>query len=329
MTSTTDIEELEGPFEQIAGAAVGAGSSGSSDGAEDVDILLDKTVITGKTVNVDIGEGINLTVRPKGKSVALTKPQWKIPGKKVLTYTATTQLGSITPFPEKALSDAALKFYWHQGGQMQISVTADLTKNGNTTTVTQQCVINVKRPSLTASGYQMPTTHTTDTIQTPSSTIYNGTYTTTTILKRQGDKGDGKTCWVQLIPFQNIQLYRDADLVGFSDATGLDTKFPYAAGTPEQFVDNPSVKPTNPGLTAIAAQVKFKTYLMYKSKTTDSIWVPMQVTDWHYNWSGNFGDAEWTLNHAEPQAMEDAGRLHPISGADTDELPVWANVVTK
>ena len=266
-----DIEDIEGPYEQIKKVAVNAGSSGSSDNLGEIEILLNNSVITGQTKEVDIGDGVNLSVRPKRKNVSMSTVKWTVPGKKVLTYTTTTQVGKKIAFPEKALDNSALKFYWYEGGEMNITVDVQLKDGEKVSNVTAQCKIKVNRPNLTMGGTQSPTYHVTIPIPLETDTAYKGVYTTSVSIPRQGDKGEGKTCWLQLITFQNAQLYKDADLKGFSEQTGLDQEFPYAAGTPERFVDNPSVNPTYNDFTAIAVQVRFKTYLMYKSKATDSI----------------------------------------------------------
>ncbi len=77
---------------------------------------------------------------------------------------------------------------------------------------------------------------------------------------------------------------------------------------------------TNAALTSLSRSDQFETYLMYKSDTADSIWVPLKKMTWHWSGSATKGDDTWSL-------VEGSGDYSstPPAGNDTIEMPEWDN----
>jgi hypothetical protein len=246
-----------------------------------VDIEEGENTITGQTQNTIVGRHISLEGVVAAGGLQVTNHAWTVPGKAIANYTASSELGTVTPLT--SLSSSTVSFYWVDGGDGR-QVTYVATVGGHQFSATT--TFNVKRPtaSVTATTGQVKADdeelgfwalH----FGKPGGKGEQGIYFERTIEEPAGFEG-GATKWVQVVDGQIIRR-RYLEAWQWCGGIGyLDTVYPYSANAVTS--DRPYSN-LSPAYNLYTRTDEFSMYLMY-TPTGAAIDVPLRKVGW--SWSG-------------------------------------------
>jgi hypothetical protein len=313
-TNSEDIEELEGPFEQIAGAAGNAGSDGSSDGPT-LDISLNGEKVTGATKDVWAGQLISLVASANPDGSEIDDPQWTVPGKIIGGYQVEPPAeGIVTPFDNDSLKNTSVWFYWVSKGSKKVTFRG--TVGG--IVIEAEVTLNVKKPDFTVVSEK----------NTPPEMIYRDEKTVRiqkyVLFDRRGQTPEGELTWVQLGTIDTTTVY---DTRHFSMGAGLrylgkgldGGQFKYPSDP--RLEDPPFVETDRNVALSMKRKDSFRDWVMFKHKDAGSIWVPVKSVKW--NWRIDISrigrGPNWRINSK--------GYLKDLQVIDTDEFPVWDSII--
>ncbi len=302
-------------------------------------------VVSGTTVTKIVGQKIELLVRAN-PATPLSNIQWTVPTRNVKSYTQALANGAVTDLSAGDLQAATLDFYWIDGGNKTVQVSATAAGNPPPVSVT----FNVLRPTV-------------DHFTTSTSGVHlcvgnylggarPGTWMaaydpTSAKFGCQWDakvtapvNGAGKIGFTQLINYDRKKtdnggnpwkitsggsFYLDSDL-GIQYNGDMTGGVAIAATSSAQmngwrFADSPgnALEATDQNS---SANDSFHLYLMYRPDGADSIWVTLQRANW--SWKGEttrIGAPASAANNWN--AISGGAMTNDANGADTTDLPVW------
>lgn len=290
-------------------------------------------VITGSSLTRTVGEQLDLTAGVTGGSGVLSDFQWDIKGDPIKDYVGPPTnfaKGEKVSLPASDLTQRNVKFYWYKEGKFDVSVKYKLDGNPDEAKATY----TIERPKVQSYTSKTGSVTVDGNLfgfigSRPAHPGING-ITWTAKVKR--DKAsEGKIAYIQLInPHREWTPGKKWTSSGSFVLDGADgkTKIFYwqltvdLTGTGEATLeanDGPS-NPLDafPNALATSGKDTFKIYLMYKSSTEPSIWVPLQRLDW--DWEGK---AKRTTK-TDPWAVDGTPVVTPDPGGnDTTEFPEW------
>lgn len=318
MSPHNDIEELEGPFEQIAGAAAADGSKGSSD-SPSLEIYYKNEKVTGKTKDVWVRQLVSLVAKTDPAGPNIENSVWTIADKIVDGYKVDPpEKGVLTPFNIEKLKNSSVWFYWANSGSKEVTFRG--TINGVITDV--QATFNVKKPEVTVVIND----------NAAPQLLFDEENENRVILRkrvewdRRGQTREGEITWVQL---GKIDITVLDDTGNFAvpagmqySGEGLDGETFRYDGQNSILIDTPNVRTDRRIAFSISITETFHDWIMFKHKEEGSIWVPLKKLDWW--WWGNasrFGTSGWTLDSSDYESDPQA--------TDTDMFPVWESNITE
>jgi hypothetical protein len=299
---------------------------------------------------VTIGEKISLTAAVSGGNV--TDKQWSLPSDKaiknyeVICTGSTGQNGGIrcsnptsatkTELSSQDLSQSTLNFFWWKGGN---DVLVQLTIIVNGTSYTTQAKFNVLSPSSIITAPPQPPTNEIRGVIFVEQT--NGIWRlihgedfplpSGIRLKHQTTFPNGVSGQTQWVQTYNLN-HRFQNLNGtWSKAKreGIDVTYPYPPNTPQlpnQMTDSPGQQLSGVSVNNVLQNWKrvevadsANTWVMFKSSTADSIWVPLAAVNWGWNAVAEKVDKQtW---------VKDSGSAPGPTGISPLDFPQWtANV---
>jgi hypothetical protein len=302
--------------------------------------------ITGQTVNVIVGQQINLTgtVGNSPAGVTIQSQSWSVAGNRVAGYTRSDTEASVTVFKDPATANAV--FYWIDGGTNSVTYTVNLSNgnsysgtaqftvarpkflswNGATTTLSPAINIAAQTnggPPLMQFGYLIPANE-------DPKTVYPGIEYNADVKIPTGYAG--QLALTQLVNASRTRRRPDGTSLTYSTGGSyvLDTKELYATlnlvegqeAVARISDDLPGVS-LNLGFSSVSVNDRFQAYLEYKPDTPNSIWVTLGVFNWDWSAVANFTDS-WTID-TTPAITHYS--VNP-SGQDSTTLPVWSSNVT-
>lgn len=317
-TIENDIEELEGPFEQIAGVEATDGSDGSSDGPI-LDIYYKDEPVTGQTKDIWVGQFISLVAKGDSPGQIIEDPLWTVPGKIVAGYKVEpATAGVLTPFDTESLKNTFVWFYWAASGSKKVTFRG--TINGVRKEVS--ATFNVQRPTVSV----LISKNTKPKIEYLDPPLQNKVVLSKTVeWDRHGQTQEGQICWVQLVEGKTTILF---DNVNYSQGLGLefsgkglDGAFPYTKPDDPLLQDTPLVGADRHVAFALKDSGKFEDWVLFKHKEPGSIWVPLKKMEWFWwaNASRIGPSKKWTIDAMDYEKNPQA--------RDSDEFPVWDSLV--
>jgi hypothetical protein len=300
-----------------------------------VDIKLNGNTVTGQTVNVIVGQEMNLTTSVQPSNGTVTNSQWTLPGGNsdrianyVVTFTDSQSPTSATVTNLATLNNSSVDFYWISGGNGR---TVQYSAKVNGKSVHAQVTFNVQRPTasiMTSTG--------TPNVFVPSygglagvlaleygdaSPGTPGITFTESVNMPQGFGGDIE--WAQVINDTTRTRTTNANVQETQHGSGvLDTRYFYPFTTNNGTEDSPGVALTT-NYKAYSISDTFTMYLMFVPTGTAGrpIYVPLRKVSW--SWTGNafrFGSSnDWTLNSSSKTTNPNA---------DVTDCPQWTANVT-
>jgi len=285
-----------------------------------VDIRLNGSSVTGQTVNVIVGQEINLTTAPQPSNGTVTEKQWTVPGGNsdrvgnwVATFTPTDPAhttGTVNNLT--TLNNSSVDFYWISGGNGR---TVQYTAKINGKSVSAQVTFNVQRP--TASMTVATNTSTTVDSAIGGLAMHLGDVPPSIpglafsrSITLPANFGSGSTQWVQV-----FSKFNGGNNNGSFQRDGLDDVYPYDSHSSTS--DSPFVTLPASGLTSTFSDYNATMWLMYKPLNVPgtSIWVPLRQVSWVWAASATFDGTHWTLaSHTDPQSLSDS---------DSTTYPSW------
>lgn len=312
---TDDIEELEGPFEQIAGVAASADGSNGSVGPS-LEIYYKDEKVTGTTKDIWVGQLVSLVAKTDPAGQNIENPVWTVAGKVVGGYKVDPpSAGVLTPFDTNSLTNSYVWFYWANSGSKEVTFRG--TINGVLTYAV--ATFNVQRPEVS----MVVNTNTKPALTVDANSV---TLTKGVEWDRHGQTQEGELTWVQTGDVNATILF---DTTNFKQGPGVEYSGEgldggvFKIGTEPLLTDNPAIVGDRHVSLCIWRSDVFKDWIMFKHKDESSIWVPLKKVEWF--WLGNASRVgspdQWTLDSSDyeknPQAV------------DTDDFPVWTSTIPK
>jgi hypothetical protein len=294
-----------------------------------VDIKMNGSTVTGQTVNVIVGQEINLTTSVQPANGTVTNSQWTVPGgdsdriaNYVVTFTEAQTSGVVTNLT--TLNNSSVRFYWISGGNGR---TVQYSAQVNGKAVHAQVTFNVQRPSAqvsTVTGrlfidrctnpfgflelhFGMPPSF-------PQN--YGGCLGNPGITFTRTEPSGGDLQWVQLGTINDAITLNDGTRK-VKQTTGLDTIYPYPPSSlgPNVADDEPGAGLSN-NLAGLVIDENFTMFLMFKPSgvSGNSIWVPLRKVNWF--WSATLhrtGNDTWEIdtNANSPSPLDENATVHP------------------
>jgi len=261
-----------------------------------VDIHLNGNTVTGQTVNVIVGQEMNLTTSVQPSNGTVTNSQWTVPGgdfDRIANWV-------VTPPPQNAynptsaivtnlttLTSSSVDFYWISGGNGR---TVQYTAKVNGKSVQAQVTFNVLRPT----GHISATTHANTAVDSALGfdAIHFGNslngpqgITFSFTISGLGDfSGTGE--YVQLADATRTRTSSNGTQQ--RRAVGLDTYYPSLNyDSPTQELDT--------AYNQYTINDSFTTFLMFKPDGVPgtSIWVPLRKVNWSWGGTASFTGSQW------------------------------------
>jgi hypothetical protein len=296
------------------------------------------TVLTGTQTKI-VGQKVQLRLRTNPAGQAISNVRWTIPGQTVKTYTQSAAAGTRTDLTPADLQAASVDFYWIDGGNKQVQVSATVAGSNMTASLT----FNVLAPT----GVTMTSVTGTVAVSNPGFPgagleLHFGTNATPgiawTCRATAPAGGTGQIAATQLDEVRHERTLNDGTRQTRNpDPAGvyrLDTKVPYAApvaiaagGQATSTTNDSPGGPLTAALRQYRSRANFRLYFMYKPDGADSIWVTIGRLDW--NWTGEttrVGAPASADNNWNPP-LNVANSVNP-SGVASTELPIWTANVT-
>lgn len=316
----------------------GRDAGGAVQACERIEIVDRDTgdVISGGTTNRIVGKKIKLQVRTHPAGLAMTNIHWTIPNERVKNYTQSADAATRTELANADLSAASLDFYWINGGNKNVQVSADV----NGITYRKAAVVNVLAPT----AVTMPSVTGAVGVGDPgfggggielhygrSGAV--GIRWTLTCTAPAG--GAGQIAGTQLNRSHRTRTANNRTVqVNSTNGTWqLDTSVPYsaavaiAAGAGATWTGNDT--PGTPLTQAYRQKTvddRFRIYFMYKPSGADSIWVTIMRLDWDWQASTTRVGAPDSAENNWNAPTGVSNTVNPSGGASM-ELPTWtANV---
>jgi hypothetical protein len=306
----------------------------------DLVILRDNNPITGTTQNAIVGERINLSVL-----AGTDEPedvQWTIGGNRIANFevngTGPTGPSSATVTALTNLTDPSVSYYWTSVGQ-QIEVSVTATVFG--TQKTKSARFNVGGPNTTGPTVALETNghlnisnlgDCSGSAPAPAMVFGSITGPNPGTCTYSGDAGirftppgangpSGNYFFVQLITAENVTYSHNLGTTTCtgSVAGGLDRDYPYQRRTGQSVSDAPFT-PLPSTYLVVSRTFGATTYMMWQSKTRNSIPVPIGSVAWGFSGSTTQRRANsniWTA----PTGSGSAQAFVPASGPNS--YPVW------
>ena len=322
-----------------------------------VDIYRDGTRITGKTIDVVVGERLNLEGVVEMADGPVTAWQWEIPGDTIERFQVCCEvegpdcegkpvkgISGATAYPDfleaDERQDKTVSFLWWDKGPNRVVLRA----TAGDSTGEAEVVFKVEEPAITVEtdagddlfkgvdsiqgvnpcGTPLPEERqfvvTGGKITKPDGYI---PYAISMWHKELPEKFRGDTQYVQLIREDGTMFMRPE--VAFRPfcwnlhtSFMLDASYPYREGP--QMSDWPGI-PINTRNTVKSIDLKmtFQTWLMYRPKKPDADWVPLRVVDWAWR-----GVMAWNPDRLE---YDDRGSTVRVTGERAaDSYPEWSAV---
>lgn len=314
MNPDNDIDELEGPFEQIAGAVNTVLSDGSA--VPTLEVYFKDKKVTGETKDVWVGQLISLVAKTDPAGQNIEEPVWTVPDKVVGGYKAKVSEGKVEKFDTKSLKNSSVKFYWVNSGSKEVKFKGKVSGAVKEVTVT----FNVKTPDVS----MVVDTNSEPTLKPDPDNNNSMMLEKAVVWDRHGQTQEGEIVWVQLgevsaTVLNDTVIYSQGP--GFqSDASGLDRpEFPYPSNP--TLADTPILSVDRKVALNMWRSDVFRDWIMFKHKDDGSIWVPLKKVEWY--WMGSASrvgiSGDWTLDSFDYEKNPKA--------KDTDEFPTWDSFI--
>jgi hypothetical protein len=262
---------------------------------------------------VTVGEKISLSATVTGGTAS--NNQWVIPGNRIANYVdslssaVVTQLGST--------NQTSVTYYWvdgEDGRQVDYSVTV------NNSTYSAHASFDVKKPNVSVTPSRSPFIGIVERANGQRFFAYGDSGFTPGVALQGvvSPATNGSFQWIQIYN-ENKTLRLTTKLFGCGSGTiagrngaGLDTSYPYRPGL--LLEDSPDISLTM-GFDRVTVNDSASAYLMFRSNTSDSIWIPMKVFTW--TWGGlverpNVSNNDWfKINSFNPLPFEQVGASFP------------------
>jgi len=285
-----------------------------------VDIQLNGSTVTGQTVNVIVGQEMNLTTLVQPSNGTVTNSQWTVPGGNsdriaswVVNFTDNQHPTSATVNNLTSLNGSSVDLYWISGGNGR---TVQYAAKVNGKPVSAQVTFNVQRPTPAQITVTTATSTTVDSAigvlamhlgDVPPSTPGLAFSRTLTL---PPNFSSGSTQWVQV-----FSKFNGGNNIASFQQDGLDDIYPYDSHS--STTDSPFVTLPPSGLTSTFTDYTATMWLMFKPLNVPgtSIWVPLRQVTWSWAATATFDGLQWTLaSHTDPQNLSDR---------DSTTYPTW------
>jgi hypothetical protein len=291
-----------------------------------VDILLNGTVLGSQTVNVIVGQKINLTTSTHPSNATVTNSQWTIPPNTadapIASYTIVDGTGGAysATTAQPTLTGTSVNYYWVGTGTYTVTYSATV----NNTAVSKQVSFQVVKPSLTISTSSG--TIAVDSIYGDPRLRFgysDGTpgvrFSYSNVTMPTGFSG-GSFQWTQVVSSANITITPNVGNQQVLQGTNMiDSGFayPFVYNTGVQMEDSPDA-PLDSSWSHLSYTASFVSYVMFKPSGTDAIWVPLKKVSWSWTAGATRTGSPntWTL---------DAGSSKTVNAAaDATAEPQWS-----
>jgi len=296
-----------------------------------VDIQLNGNTVTGQTVNVIVGQKMNLTTSVQPSNGTVTEKLWTVPGDdndRIADWVVVPPPPNPPPWDPTSgtltnlrdLTNDFVNFYWISGGN---SRTVQYTAKVNGQSVQAQVTFNVQRP--TAQISVSPSTSNTGVdsqslqvelrLGNPDATP--GLTFTRTVSIPSGF--NGSTEWVQVFTKKSASLTDFDAHVTNLNKSGLDDFYPYPLDPGHnsnlQTSDTPAL--VIDGFYSGSTDFEATMWLMFRpTNGTNPNWVPLRKVSWIWTATATYDGTSWTINpHSDPPTS--------LSDADTTTYPQW------
>lgn len=297
-----------------------------------VDIRMNGNTVTNQTVNVIVGQEINLTTSVQPTNGTVTDSQWTVPGGNsdrianyVVTFTDNQHPTSAVVTNLTSLTSSSVDFYWISGGNGR---TVEYSAKVNGKPVHAQVTFNVQRPTAAITATASSTNIGVDSVSqltelrlgNPDATP--GITFTRSLTIPTGFNGSSE--WVQVFIHKNASLTPSSGPVINASTSGLDDVYPYpldsnATQTNGKTSDSPGIAIDGfSGVTFTAASVDFNAtmWLLFQPSGTtgNKIWVPLRKVTWTWTAAASKSGSTWSItSHSDPGTLSDAdATAHPV-----------------
>jgi hypothetical protein len=312
-----------------------------------VDIQLNGNTVTGQTIDVVVGQQMNLTTLVQPSNATVANSQWTVPGgdsDRIANY-APSSSSAAPPTTLTSFNNSSVLFYWISTGNGR---TVQYTANVNGKSVQAQVTFNVSAPSPATPTVSLPTggqlsinnfTGCANNSGGPFLVFGNldptspapGCAGTTTgypgiiFTPPTTSTPPGSFLFVQLVTGDQITYTYPSGSPSPLNCTatntpGLDGTYPYPYNNVHTATDAP--QSSLPSIYASSTRNFAATmYLMWQSNTSGSIPVPMGSTDWSFSGSTTQSNGIWST----PSGSGSNQSFVAASGISS--FPHWSGVV--
>ena len=326
---STILTSLNGPNTSIK-STVGSGtytivaSCGTSTKAIKITVIqithnsTDVTEGSGTSKTMIVGEPNNLVV----SGATFSSVSWSVPGIHIKSWTVNYDSSTTQDLEASDLDNTSLTtYYWYKSGTNlipSVTVTIGTQQTGTKSTTIATKPFTVTKPSITVTTTTNTVALDQNYISFPITYLHLGKPSSsndppvTDGIKLSYSTVTGLTQWVQLVKGRRRrQRSSDNKWETTPAPPGLDGAYPYSGLSYAK--DSPAVRLYST-LSKVIVNDSYDMYLMFKSITSGSIYVPIKVTSWGWKGTATKNGTTWTLS--------DVTNPTP-STSDTSSYPTW------
>ncbi len=254
-----------------------------------VDIQLNGNMVTGQTINVTVGQEMNLTTVVQPSNATVANSQWTVPGgdsdQAPVTFNVTV--------PSPATPTVSLG----TNGQLSISNIGD-------------CAGGPVGPAMVFGSISGPLPQPGCVYSGNAGIIFSPPTTTTP---------PGAFFFLQLLTGDTVIYSRTGATLTCTATPGLDGDYPYQGKT-GQLVNDAPYTPLPSTYTNVSRNFAATMYLMWQSNTSGSIPVPMGSVGWGFSGSTTQSSGTWST----PSGSGSNQAFAPASGVQS--FPQWSGL---
>lgn len=295
-------------------------------------------VVTGGSLKRTVGESVELTVGVTAGSGVITDVQWDIGGDIVKDYVGpptSFQKGEVKKVEDAEKKKKVIKFYWFKKGKFDVKVRYKLDGTAKEDSASFEVIrpkmksfkskTGTKADSVIISGIRFG-------FLGPTSVPQDERGITWTAEVERDGASEGQIAYIQLTNFEFKyspgNTFTSSGDFALDGAAGKSKIFYWeltvplsgnsaatlkARDRPATVLDDPPNDPLVASLTA-----DFRLFLMYKSDTRDSIWVPLGLLPWHCNCKAS------RPRTTTPWTKDSGDIAENPTGSEHDQFPEWS-----
>ena len=248
-------------------------------------------------LNAWVGEKIAVSVGSKGQIPGMAKYLWCMSGVAVNGYTGysendladsdTAGVAKVFSLTSGELENGAIDFYWVDGGSHELQVAVTVLGQSKTDSAS----FTISRPGVTVTAVDSGVIRV---IEFPNGSdrveLSNENFNFTQGIKFSRTnagvlaENSGAFRWTQIVTDDWAYWVDENGLDhSYQKPIGIDNHVSYVNSTSESAWDSPYSEFDDVNWTTYSRSFSASMYLMYRASSAGSIWVPLNVTDWHFD----------------------------------------------